>query len=144
MCQRCKARTGQHTVLEEILTLLSCTGPDASSLSLLLCLCFLCFFFFECLSSSLLFFLCFAFLLFRAFRLSVWLSLLLLALLRLYYDTKRQVCQQLRDSQCAAVSAVTSLALVPTQLTFVSVFFFSTSVPFLLVLHSFCLETRYH
>lgn len=81
-------------------TLLSCTGPDGSSLSLLLCLCFLCLLFLECLSESF-FFLCFDFLLFFVRLLSVSLLLLLESLLGLLHYTKTQQYQQLpvRDNQ---------------------------------------------
>ena len=79
-CQKWKPEPELNDTMD--LTLLSCTGP--SSLSLLLCLCFLCFFFFECLSASFLVFLCFDFLLFLALWLSVSLSLLLSFLMGLY------------------------------------------------------------
>lgn len=72
-------------------TLLSCTGPAASSLSLLLCLSFLCFFF-------LLFFASFLFLcldLLRCLYVLPSASLLLLpaSLLWLLHDTETRLCQ---------------------------------------------------
>ncbi len=113
--------------------MLSCTGPDGSSSSLLLCLCFLCSLFLECLLESF-FFLCFDFLLFFVRLLSV--SLLLESLLGLLHYTKTQQYQQLPTSDnqqkrcpawhCMTVTCVIVLSFAVTALQ--------------LPVHPFCLQ----